>query len=234
MSVLTAVQQAAPWIGITVPTVLFTGTDRTAVELQAMTNECAKAIAEDFDWQRLRTLATITGDGSETDWDLPSDYSRMLKKAALWPSSFPTTPLQHIADTDNWLMLDVQDFQTVVQRWTIYGNQIHIKPAIADADTVEYFYISNKLVLASGDTAPSKTDFTLDTDSLFVDERLLKLAIIWRWKAAKGRPYAEDLTNYQNAVDIAAGADRGSRFVSVGRNRSGDVNLAFPWAVVSP
>jgi hypothetical protein len=231
MTVLSAVQLAAPWIGIAVPTVLFTGTDRTSVEMQAMVNECAKAIAEDFDWQRLRTLATITGDATTTDWSLPSDYSRMLKKAALWPSAMPTTPLQHIADSDEWLMLDVQSFQTVVQRWTIYGNQLHVKPAIASAATVKYFYISNKLVVATGGTAPTKTDFTLDTDSLFVDERLLQLSIIWRWKAKLGRPYAEDMANYQNAVDVVAGADKGSRFISIGRNRSGDVNIAFPWAV---
>lgn len=231
MTVLSAVQAASTWIGVAVPTVLFTGTDRTSVELQAMVNECAKAIAEDFDWSRLRTLATITGDATTTDWSLPSDYSRMLKKASLWPSAMPTTPIQHIADTDEWLMLDVQGFQSVVQRWTIYGNQIHVKPAIASAATAKYYYISNLLVSATGSTTLTKTDFTLDTDSLFVDERLLKLNLIWRWKAAKGRPYAEDLANYQNALDVVAGADRGSRFISIGRSRSGDVNIAFPWAV---
>lgn len=229
MTVLSAVQAAAPWIGISVPTVLFSATDRTSVEMQHITNECAKAIAEDYDWQRLRTLATITGDGTDTSFPLPTDYARMLKKASLWPSAQPNTPMLHIVDTDRWLQEEVQNYQTVTNRWTLYGNEIRIKPAMANLATAKYFYISKYLVVATGGSAPTKTDFTLDTDELFVDERLLKLSIIWRWKAAKGRPYAEDLENYTRALDTVTGNDKGARILHIGKRRvPSDVNLAWP------
>jgi hypothetical protein len=124
MTVLQAVKDAAPWIGITVPTVLFTATDRTSVEMQAMVNEAAKGVAEDFDWQRLKVLNTITGDGSEEDWDLPTDYARMPKKANLWPSDEPNSTLEHIEDEDRWLGLDVLDFDAVTKRWIIDGQAL--------------------------------------------------------------------------------------------------------------
>lgn len=229
MTVLQAVQQAAPWIGISVPSVLFSATDRTSVEMQATVNECALAIAEDYDWQRLRVLNTITGDGSEENWALPSDYARMLKRSKLWPSDEPNSPLTHIEDSDKWLQDEVQDFSSVIKRWTIYGGQMHIKPAVTLSSTVKFFYISNLIVVATGGTAPTKTAFDADADALFVDERLLKLSIIWRWKMAKGRPYAEDLENYNRARDVLATADKGARVLHIGKARMpSDVTLAWP------
>jgi hypothetical protein len=235
MTVLSAVQAAAPWIGITVPTVLFTATDRTSVEMQAFVNETAKAIAEDYDWQRLKVLNTITGDGSEEDWDLPADYARMPKKANLWPSDEPNSPMERIEDEDRWLGLDVLDFDAVTKRWIIYGNQIHIKPAIANAATVKHFYMSNKLIAATATpTVLSKTDFTVDTDEFFLGDRILKLGIIWRWKASKGRPYAEDMTNYNITRDQLASGDKGARILHIGTRRvPAGVTVAYP-GVITP
>ena len=33
-----------------------------------------------------------------------------------------------------------------------------------------------------------------------IDERLLKLGMIWQWKANKGSPYAEDMGTYSDAL----------------------------------
>lgn len=230
MTVLSAVQLAAPWIGIAVPSVLFTGTDRTSVEMQAMVNEAAKGVCEDVDWQRLKLQNTITGDGSTTDWDLPADYARMPKVTHLWQSATPNTPVMPVDSEDDWLGMDVQDFQTVLSRWIIYGNQLHIKPAIANAATVKHFYISNKIVLASGDTSPTKTDFSVDSDSFFLGDRILTLAVIWRWKAAKGRPYEEDMQNYNALRDQLFGADKGAKgLLRMGSpSRPKDVTVAYP------
>lgn len=234
MTVLAAVQKAAPWIGIQVPTALFTATDRTSVEMQALVNECAYAIAEDYDWQQLKRLNTITGDGSDTSFSLPSDYARMVKDANLWPSEEPNTPMVHILSVDDWLRDQVQAFNSVVKRYTIYGGEIHIKPAIASAATVKHFYISNKIVTANGGTTPTKTAFDTDTDTLFTgdSDRLLALAIVWRWKAAKGRPYGEDMENYNRARDTLATASKGARVLRIGRaRRPTDTVLAWPGTI---
>lgn len=229
MSVLSAIQSAAPWIGISVPSAVFAGSDRTSVELQAVVKEAAQGIAEDFDWQRLKTVATITGDGSDTDFALPSDYARMLKKAQLFPSAQPNSPLIHVVDSDEWLQLEVENFGDTIGRWTIFANQINIKPAVALAATVKYFYISNKLVALESATTLTKATFTLDTDEFFLGDRILTLALIWRWKAAKGRAYAEDFQNYQNTRDILAGNDKGARIIHMGRGRvPRDVTIAYP------
>ncbi len=80
----------------------------------------------------------------------------MIKKANLWSTSQPTISLVHQPDSDRWLYDEVTDFTTITPQWTIYGGQIHIRPALALADAVRYFYLSN--IIVSG----SKTVFTAD------------------------------------------------------------------------
>lgn len=232
MTVLSTVQDAATRMGISVPSVLFSATDRTSVEVMEAVNEAAASVRDDFDWQRLRVQYTITGDGSYTSFDLPSDFARMLKVSRLWPSDEPNTPLLWVTDSDKWLAYEVQDIESITRRATIYGNQIHISPTLESAVTVKFFYISNKTVLSTGQTTPNQNAFSADTDSFFLDERVLKLSLIWRWKAAKGRPYEGDKQEYERALDVAAGADRGSRVLHIGKNRMpSDAVLSYPRAV---
>lgn len=228
MTVLTALQSACTVIGLEVPSVVYGSTEREHTELASLTNEMAKRIAQSYDWQRLKTVATITGDGATEDWSLPTDYAGMIKKANLWSTSQPTISLVHQPDSDRWLYDEVTDFTTITPQWTIYGGQIHIRPALALADAVRYFYLSN--IIVSG----SKTAFTADADTFLLDERLLSLGVIWQWKANKGLPYAEDMANYEDALANLIGGDKGSNILVVGnpRLRMG-ATYAFP-AVITP
>jgi hypothetical protein len=233
MSLLSVAKEVAPVIGIEVPTMVAASTEREHIELLALANEMAQRIAFDTrDWQLLKKLGTLTGDGTATDFDLPPDYKRMLKKAQLWPSAFPTSPLSYFPDSDQWLGITVQNFQMLTGSWTLYGGQVHVRPAIGDLATAQFWYISNLIIKpASGD---NKTTFTADTDTFRLDERLLKLGMIWQWKANKGMAYAEDMATYEDALATAAGADKGSNILVVGRQRyPSDATLAFPGVIVS-
>lgn len=234
MTVLSTIQDAANKIGIARPEAVFSGTDRTSYELQEAVNEAAVTIRDDYDWQRLRQIQSMTGDGVYTGFDLPSDYARMLKKATLIPSDTPHQPLVHIVDTDAWLRMELEDIEAITRRWTIYEGQVKISPALTSGVTVKFFYIWNKIWVATGDSAPTKSAATADTDTFFLGDRILKLALIWRWKAAKGRPYEQDRQEYDQALDILAGNDKGSRNVRVGTPRMpSDVTIAYPWPLGS-
>lgn len=233
MTVLSAVQLAAPWIGIEVPSVVYTSTDRVMVEMQAVANEAAQQISDDHDWTVLKTINTVTGDGSDVDFDLPADYDRLPKDAQLHSSVNTTVPLDHILSENEWLALDVQGIDYPYGRWIIYGGSLYIKPARASGETVKHFYISNARVTASGGS--NKALFTADDDTFRIDERLLKLAIIWLWKAQKGQDYQEDLYNYQVALSKAIGRDRGPATIAVGPSRRwpGSASVAYPYALGS-
>jgi len=231
MTILSVFQQVAPVIGLRVPTAVMASTDRTNIELAALANEMAERIAFDisYDWSALKKLATLTGDGIAEGFDLPADYRRMLKKARLWPSSSPYATLTHYPDSDQWLGMQVQNFQQIVGGWTILGDQIMIRPVVNSAATVKFFYLRNTIVKATDGTL--KTTFDADEDSYVLDERILKLGIIWQWKANKGQQYAEDLSNFEDALSERIGADKGSTSIAVGRQRVGAEAIAYPWVI---
>lgn len=237
MTVLEVARGVALKVGLAVPSVLYSSTAREMIELGECLNETAAMIAFDcgHDWTRLKTLATLTGDGSALSFSYPSDYRRMLKQAKLWPSAQPNTPLVHYTDTDEWLGMQVQDFQAVNGAWTLIGDYIEIRVAsptdpLGLADTVQFYYISTKYAADAGGTA--KTSFTLDTDTFRLNERLLKLGAIYRWKDGKGQDYGEALSDYESALAEQIGNDRGSKIIAVGQPRVPfGTEYAFPRAL---
>lgn len=228
MTILSVVQQMAAVVGIDVPSTVFGATDRELIELQDLANEMAQKIAFDgHDWTLLKTLGTLTGTGAATTFPLPSDYKRMVKKAKVWMSQIPTVPAEHIVDTDQWLGIEVQSFGTLTFRWTLIGSQILVKPAMANAATAKFYYLTNAIV--DPVTGPNQTTFSLDTDTFVLDERMLKLAMIWQWRADKGLLYAEDMDNFEEAKAVLAGNDRGSVQLTVGRQRlPSSAKAAYP------
>lgn len=229
MTLLSVAQNVAKVIALEVPDVVASSTDREVVELLALANEMAQRITAGHDWQKLCTVHTLTGDGSTTAFDLPANYDRMLVKAQVWSSSLETA-LSPISDLDRWLELDVQDFDFVVNAWAIYGGQMHIKPALATGVTAQFFYVTNECIQSS--SATKKIEFTADDDEFRIDDRLLKLAMIWQWRANKGLPYAEDMVNYESHLSRLVVRDRGSKMIRLGAVRMPrDTRTAYPQAI---
>lgn len=230
MAVLDAIKQACSVMGLNVPLSVYGQTDRELIELQDVANEVNEGLVRAYDWQSLKTIGTITGDGVTNDFTIATvapDYRRMTQKSTLWVKSRPFYPLEHITDTDLWLGIVTSGLTTTLGQWTIYGDQFHIMPALAAADTAKFYYISAWGVMpASGVNKPR---FTLDTDTFRIDERLLRLGIIWQWKANKGLPYAEDMANYEVALQTAIARDKGSKILTVGTQRSSVFGATAAW-----
>lgn len=232
MTILSAIQDAATVIGLAVPSTVFGSSEREHVELGALANEMAQRIAFDsHDWSNLKTLKTLTGDGTTTSFALPTDYKQMLKDGHLWPSASPSSPLIHVTDTDEWLAMEIQGVTAVPSRWTIIGTNTIIKPAPANLATVKYYYLTNLIVDPAAGS--NKALFDTDTDVFLLDERLLKLGIIWQWKANKGRPYAEEMATYETALAFRIGLDKGPNKLKIGKQRApSDARIAYPGTIV--
>lgn len=232
MTILSVCKLVASVIGLKVPTAVMASTEREHVELAALANEMAERIAFDlsYDWTSLKRVATITGDGVAEGFDLPGDYKRMLKKARLWPSSSPYASLTHYPDSDQWLGMEVQNFHLLVGAWTLIGAQLFVKPVMSAGNTVKFFYIHNQIVKSNAGVP--QTAFLADEDVYVLPERLLKLGMIWQWKANKGQQYSEDLSNYEDALSSVIGGDKGSNIITVGRQRYPSAEMAFPGVII--
>lgn len=224
-SVLTIVQDAAPKLGVAVPAELFSSTDRTEIELRSVLNEVAERVVRAHDWSVLKTLATNTGDGTTEGFDMPSDYLRMPKDGRVWSTRWqnPLTPVS----SDEWLMLDIQDYDLVTGAWILLGGQIKFNPPLTSTELAKWYYIScNYAVPESGS---NKSAFSADTDTFILDDRLLELMLIWEYRQRKGLDYSEDLANAEIALGQAIGDDKGARIISQRSSFSGERGtLAYP------
>ena len=226
MTVLSLLQEVATFIGIEVPSAVMSSTTREHVELKAVTNDMADKIAKAHPWQKFATLATITGDGTTEDWSLPTDYDWMPDDSELW-SSVTRNPLSKVMTRNEWLGLVTQDYEPTPGVWIIYGGQVHIKTALANAATAKYFYQSNGIIAPA--TGSNKSAFTLDTDTYRLSERLLKLGVIYRWKQLKGQPYGEEMADFEDLKEKLITRDKGATVLRQGTMRyARGATMAFP------
>jgi len=237
MTVQSVVREVCAVVGVRPPSgsvFLSPYVDRTAWEFVQLTNEMAQRIAYDTrDWTTLRQLCTI-GFNGEINHPLPADYHRMLLTSQVWRSTNTTAPMTFVPDADDWLRGELQGRTIPVGEWTIFNNEIHIRPMLAassagppvvPAEMAKFYYLRNTcVILTSGGFG---TQFLNDADTFVLPERLLKLGMIWQWKANKGASYAEDLANYEDALSRIAGNDKPAPII-VGRYPiSSDATIAY-------
>lgn len=216
MNILQIVQAATLSIDVDRPQVLFTSTDRTALELIDTVNTAALQILDEYDWQRLIRTATITGDGVLTAFPLPDDYSRMVKDASLVGPNWRFYPAQQMQDFNHWLELMDYPVATWEQRWMVFGGNLNIMPIMPLNTPLSYGYISTSIV-----GGPDLRTFTTDDDTFVLDDELLRLGIIWNWKKSKGYDFSAELAQYQQRMEMQRFRDVGSRQTLITGGRRG-------------
>lgn len=220
MNILQIVQSASLSIDVERPQALFSNTDRTSLELGDTVNTAALQILDDYDWQRLIRTATITGDGVETSFPLPDDYSRMVRDASLIGPNWRFYPTQQMQDYNHWLELLNFPIATWEQRWMVFGGNLNVMPIMPVNTPLSYGYISTSIVVGA-----DPTTFTADTDTFVLDDELLRLSIIWNWKEAKGYDFSADLAKYQERLEKQRFRDVGARQTIIGGGRRGRFTL---------
>jgi hypothetical protein len=233
MSLISVVQDVCAVVGVARPSSIFSGlnSSRTQQEMLALANEMAQRIAYNTrEWTQLYVNATLTGDGVSLGHLLPDNFKRMVLSANVRRSDFPTLPLRFIADIDEWAERRARGLSIAPGEWNISAGVLGVVPILPTGVSVHFIYIDKNCIgLNLGPTGAVGTTFQNDADVFRLDERLLKLGMVWQWKANKGSPYAEDMATYSDALAVAAGADKPMPII-VGRMPiSAATNVAFPW-----
>jgi hypothetical protein len=164
-----------------------------------------------------------------TAWDLPPDFKRLLLKSNVWRTSSVQQPMVFIPDAEQWLHRRARnEAGSAWGEWTIIAGQMHIYPALRGItpevividppytvpaippDSAYFVYLDKNcinLVAPNGDALGPGDTFQGDLDTFRLSERLLKLGMIWQWKAQKGSAYAEDMGTYGDALTNEMGHD---------------------------
>lgn len=229
-SILDVLKSVATGIGLPVPDQVFGSTERVWVEMQSVVNRAAEMIRDEFEWQGIQKTAVLSGDGVATEFALPSDYARMPVMSGVWASIRPNWPADRVGTAAEWLELEARNLPSSYGQWSIFGKKFHYRPVLPSGETVRFIYLTNAIAIPS--TGAPKAKFSADDDTFALDDRLLELALIYTWKAAKGQAYDTALDDYETALIKAMDHDRGAKPVLDGNGeRMMSVKLAFPYSV---
>lgn len=208
MSLLSICQTAAQRIGFPQIGSAASSSDLNMQQLVALVNEDGQELAARHSWQALRNEATFTTVAAETQGSVlticGADFNNMINET-FWnrtqrrPVFGPKSPAE-------WQQLKAQFMQGPYIQYTIRGNNILFLPAPAAGQSCYFEWITkNWCTDSTGVTG--RTAMTLDTDLSKIDERLLTLGCIWRFRKAKKLDWEGDFEKCELAIQDAISRD---------------------------
>lgn len=229
MSLLTAMQSASMRLVGYRPSVFFSSQNQFEQEIVDLVNEVAKDCVASEDWQSLTRMYSINGDGTTENFPFPSDYNRQLLNSDIQDFANWAWGYIHITDINDFEFRRSRGFEPFPGAWIIYGNQFHFSPAPASGNTASFPYISKNYAI--DESGASKPEFTADSDNFALDDRLLTLGLIWKWRENKKFDSTGDQENFQKCIDELATRDKGSKIIRSGRRWNVNASIAYPWTL---
>ena len=161
--------------------------------------------------------ATSTNTGAtytltKVKYAMPSDYDRQIDrthwdKSKHWEMLGPETAQQW-----EWLISGYISTGPRI-RYRIFGNYFQIWPFVATSEVIGFEYLSSNWVTAAGGTSPSKSSFTVDTDTCVFPDRLMVLGLKRKYFQAKSFAPVFD-AEYMSELSKAKAMDKGSATLS--------------------
>lgn len=227
MTLLSIVQRVARLVTIQPPTSVVTNTQDTQVQqLYELVNEEGRDLASSYDWQVLmqqQTFVTVAAAAQPgvvpSDWDrfIPdSFFNRTLRRKVFGP----VTP-------QTWQAIQAMpQLNSVFLAFRERDGVFLISPDPPAGQTIAYEYVSQNW--AASATGTAQPQFQADSDVTYLSENIIALGARWRWKAAKGLDYAEDMKTYGAQKEQQQARDGGSAAINI--TGAGD----YSWGVNVP
>lgn len=213
MTLLSIIQDVADEVGINRPTEVVTSNDNNMTQLLSIANREGKALASRYRWQRMLAEATFTQVAAADQGLINSaivtagDFDYIMDDT-MWNRTTSLPVLGSLNPVD-WQTLQAFPVTGPYQQYKIEQGKIFFDPAGANAtDTIAFHYKTTSWCEDDGGSGQAR--WAADNDKGRLNEELMTLGIIWRWRKRKGLEYAEDFNIYETQVIDAMGRDGGN------------------------
>lgn len=192
MSLLTVAKEVAKRVSLDAPSFLIGNTDREWCEIVTLTEAVADEMARRVDWGQLTRTATITGTGTPATGQLPSDFHRVVRGIGVTAPGV-VRPLSR----PEWQALTMQ--AGTPRYFLLEDNYISFFPFLPVGAQATVHYQSRDWCSAG------TSHWVSDNDTCLIDERVLELGTIARWRRMKGLEHATFSEEYEAALAAHAG-----------------------------
>jgi len=241
MTLLTIVQNACDEIGLPQPSAVVGINNPQTRQLLALSNRDGRILRDqpgDDGWMLLQILHTFTTVDTQETYALPSDYRGMISDSFWDRADFDRvrgqlTPQEWQEIKSGLLGSGVVNRRFRIRRdesATPPDSKIYIDPIPAATGETEVFeYRSGHWTVDStGVTTSDK--WNADDDIALLDEDLLTMGLIWRYRAKKGFDVALEIKDWEDQISRTIANDKSATKLSLTHVRL-PVQLIGPWNV---
>lgn len=217
-NLLALVTDACSELSLAAPSaVVGNATDNTALRMERILTRTCRQLAARFSFEVLRrehtfTTVALASQATAAEGDLPSDFLRfvpdtMYNRTKRYKVVGPMSPAE-------WQSHQASLVTRVYDAYTVRANTIYMAPTPTAGQTVAFEYVTNAIATDSAGDNPASA-FAADTDLPYLDDELLILGLVWRYRKSEGMDYAEEYRDFENRLaDIIKGED-GRRTISM-------------------
>lgn len=214
MTALTIVQDVAARLYLTVPNQVFTSNDPQTVQMRSLMNAVGRQVLRGYPWQNLRVEGTISTVASREQSAVPSDFGYIVNDS-MWNRDInrliagPLTPQEWQRELSGPTVTSVEF------AYRIMGDTFYVTPAPSSGQTIYYEYVTKNWCTSSGGTG--QTAMAADADISLLDEELITLGVLWRFKQSKGMDYSQEFADYDDRMSTLTGQDGGKPTLNLSR-----------------
>lgn len=214
LTCLQIVQTVCRRIGILAPNAAVSSSDPQVLQILAITEEEGQELEERYNWQGLQTETTFTTVAAELQGTLATiapGYESIVNDT-IWNRSL-RRPVYGPKSQQDWQQSEAMQINGPFNSFRIKNDSIYFYPVPVAGQTCAFEYISKNWISTS--TGSTAEVWTNDADTPLIDDRIIILGAIWRWKQAKGLDYAEDFAKYERRVLNKMSKDSGKPVLSL-------------------
>ena len=208
LTCLQIIQTVCKRIGILSPNAVVGSTDQQIIQLQAISEEEGQEQADRYQWQALQKEATFTTVAAQIQTTVAAittgfDY---IVNDTIWNRSL-RRPVYGPKSQADWQQDKAFQINGPFNSFRIINDAINFYPNPAAGQSCYFEYMTRNWVTTS--VAGISQFWTNDADTPKLDDQIIILGTIWRWKQIKGLDYAEDYVKYERRIQDAMGRDAG-------------------------
>jgi len=233
MSLLTLIQGAMDTIGLTRPSVVIASTDGNVRTLLALAQTEGRELLEKYAWPQTQKEATHTTLAAELQGVMTTiapGFGYIINQT-FWNRTL-TQPVTGPLSPHEWQHLVARVTTGPYSSYRIRGGSLYGYPAPPAGNTWVFEYQTVNFCASSGGTGQSA--WAADTDVGLLDENLMELGVVWRFKKKNSLDYSEDFRTYTQKVANHTARDGGKRVLNMagsGNNSTGIYTSEGSWTL---
>ena len=183
--ILIQVQDACQQLNLTKPAGVYDSQDENSTIMGAYANLVGPMLQDVWEWQQFYMPFSVTGDGTQTNFPLPENFSRFTNDTG-WSLSKRRPVI--IMNQAQWAAIKSWLSQSffVNPACMIMEDTLQFMTAPADGEEITFEYTSKFWVIDGTDPNVFKEQCTLNSDTPMHDSVLFTLGLKIKWLEARG------------------------------------------------